>query len=69
MLGLKYFQDIGFNKIYLLSVSYKICAGSEIQVNILRALIASFIGTSPNKEVISCNGIIYVSNLVTGFFL
>ena len=66
--GWKNFQDAGFGKNDLLPVSITIRAANKIPVNILGAFRATFSGTSPKNEVISCNGIIYVSDSVTGFF-
>ena len=50
-------------------VSVTIRAANKIPVNILGDFKATFSGMSPKKEVIRCDGIVYVSNLVTKFFL
>ena len=42
---------------------------NKILVNILGTFKATSRGMSPKKEVIRCNGIVYVSDSVTGFFL
>ena len=69
--GWNKFHDAGFDKNDLLPLSITIRAANKIPVKILRAFRATFSGTSPKIEVISCNGIIYVSESVTGlvFFL
>ena len=50
-------------------VSVTIRAAHKIPVNILGAFKPTFSGMSPKKEVNSCDGIVYVSDSVTGFFL
>ena len=67
--GQKNFQYAGFGKNDLLPVSITIRTANKIPVNILGAFRAAFSGWFPKNELISCNGIIYVSDSVTGFFL
>ena len=50
-------------------VSITIRAANKIPFNILGAFKATFSGMYPKKEVVRCDGIVYVSNSVTGFFL
>ena len=50
-------------------VSITIQAANKIPVNILGAFKAIFSGMSPKKEVIRYDGVVYVSDSVTGFFL
>ena len=66
--GQKNFQDAGFGKNDLLPVTITIRAANKIQVNILGAFRATVSGMSPKNEVVSCNSIIFISDLVTGFF-
>ena len=49
-------------------VSITIRAVNKIPINILGAFKANFSGMSPKEEVIRCDGIVYVSDSVTGFF-
>ena len=65
----KDFQDAGFGKKYLLPVLITILAASKVLVNILGAFKATFKGMPPKNELVSCNGTIYVSDSVTGFFI
>ena len=67
--GWKNFQEAGFCKKDLMPVSITIRAANKIPINILGAFKATFSGMSPKKEVIRCDGIVYVSDSVTGFFL
>ena len=67
--GWKDFQDAGFGKNALIPVSITICAANKTPVNILGAFKATISGISPKNKVISCNGIIYVSNSLTVFFV
>ena len=67
--GWKNFQDADFGKNDLLPVSITIRAANKIPVNILGAFRATFSGMSPKNKVISYNGVIYVSDSVTGIFL
>ena len=53
----------------LMPVSITIRAANKISVNILQDFKATFSAMSPKKEVIRCDGIVYVSNSVTGYFL
>ena len=47
-----------------MSVFITIRAANEIPINILGAFKATFSGMSPKKEVIRCDGIVYVSDSV-----
>ena len=67
--GWKNFQDAGFGKNDLLPVSITIRAANNIPKNVLGAFRATLSGMSPKNEVFSCNSIIYVSDLVSRFFL
>ena len=65
---MKNFQDAGFGKNDLISVSITIRSANKILINILGALKATVSGMSPKYKVVSCNSIIYVSDSVNGFF-
>ena len=67
--GWKNFQEADFCKKDLMSVSITIRAANKIPVNIIGVFKATFSGMSPNKEVIRCDGIVYVRDSVTQFFL
>ena len=47
----------------------KIRAANKHPVNVLGAFRAVFSGSSPKGEVIKCDGVVYVSDSVQGFFL
>ena len=67
--GLEGFEKAGFRQSDLLKVNVTIRAANKHPVNILGAFNATFSGMSPDNEVVSGTGIVYVSDSVEGFFL
>ncbi|MEL6802396.1 MAG: reverse transcriptase domain-containing protein, partial [Bacteroidota bacterium] len=67
--GLQDFQNHGFKREHLRSVDLKLSAANKNPLNVIGGFNARFEGRSPSNEPVSCEGMVYVSDSVTGFFL
>ena len=67
--GLDGFKEAGFELSDLKPVVVKIRAANKNPIKILGAFDAVFKGISPKGKILTCASTIYVSDMVTGFFL
>ena len=67
--GVKDFEDAGFKLSELSPVQVKVRAANKNPINVLGAFHGVFKGIAPDGEVITCEGTVFVSDSVDGFYL